>query len=88
MVVTPDIDEALRRMDPYDLDMRNKRLKRAADLSVKHTYLPYELQEKHDPWADSSTFHTCVCSAKAPSRTLTRPFVVAFAFFCPQSRRC
>eukprot|EP01043_Picozoa_sp_COSAG02_P081149 COSAG02_NODE_19663_length_870_cov_2.400778_2_plen_65_part_01 len=55
MVVTPDIDQALRRMDPYDVDMRNKRLKRAADLSVKHTYLPYELQEKHDPWADSST---------------------------------
>lgn len=54
MVVTPDIDTALRRMDPYDVDMRNKRLKRAADLSVKHTYLPYELQEKHDPWADSS----------------------------------
>ena len=27
MVVTPDIDEALRRMDPYELDMRNKRLK-------------------------------------------------------------
>ena len=54
-MVTPDIDEALRRMDPYEVDMRNKRLKRAADLSVKHTYLPYELQEKHDPWADSRT---------------------------------
>ena len=54
MVVTPDVDAALRRMDPYEVDMRNKRLKRAADLSVKHTYLPYELQAKHDPWAESS----------------------------------
>ena len=68
LVVTPDIDAALRRMDPYDVDMRNKRLKRAADLSVKHTYLPYELQEKHDPWADSSAFpHPGVRSSEAPA---------------------
>ena len=54
IVVTSDVDTALRRMDKHDLDMRNKRLKRAADLSLKHTYLPYEMQEQHDPWADSS----------------------------------
>ena len=53
-MVTSDVDTALRRMDKHDLDMRNKRLKRAADLSLKHTYLPYEMQEQHDPWADSS----------------------------------
>ena len=52
-MVTSDVDTALRRMDKHDLDMRNKRLKRAADLSLKHTYLPYEMQEQHDPWADS-----------------------------------
>ena len=52
--MTSDVDTALRRMDKHDLDMRNKRLKRAADLSLKHTYLPYEMQEQHDPWADSS----------------------------------
>ena len=51
--MTSDVDTALRRMDKHDLDMRNKRLKRAADLSLKHTYLPYEMQEQHDPWADS-----------------------------------
>jgi hypothetical protein len=58
IVVTPDVNEALRRMDPYEVDMRNKRLKRAADLGVKHTYLPYELQAAHDPWADSSKLPT------------------------------
>ena len=58
--MTSDVDTALRRMDKHDLDMRNKRLKRAADLSLKHTYLPYEMQEQHDPWADSS--------ARPPSR--------------------
>ena len=52
-MVTSDVDTALRRMDKHDLDMRNKRLKRAADLSLKHTYLPYEMQEQHDPWADA-----------------------------------
>ena len=51
--MTSDVDTALRRMDKHDLDMRNKRLKRAADLSLKHTYLPYEMQEQHDPWADA-----------------------------------
>ena len=25
------------------------------DLSLKHTYLPYEMQEAHDPWADYMT---------------------------------
>lgn len=82
MVVTPDMDAALRRMDKYELDMRNKRLKRAADLSVKHTYLPYELQETHDPWADSST---------SPAAVLSRASAVADRYTGAlelQSRRC
>jgi hypothetical protein len=54
LVVTKDVVETLDRMPKAELDMRNKRLKRAADLSLKHTYLPYDLQEAHDPWADYS----------------------------------
>ena len=50
--MTKDVSEAFDRIPKYEMDMRNKRLKRAADLSLKHTYLPYELQDAHDPWAD------------------------------------
>lgn len=69
--MTPDVNEALRRMDPYDVDMRNKRLKRAADLGVKHTYLPYDLQAANDPWADASAFRTppaCALNARPAQR--------------------
>ena len=40
IVVTSDVGVALNKVDTYELDMRNKRIKRAADLSLKHTYLP------------------------------------------------
>ena len=58
IVVTPDVDTAIRRMeveDPAAVELRNKRLKRAMDLGLKHTYLPAEMQAAHDPWADSMT---------------------------------
>lgn len=30
--------------------MRNRRLKRASDLAMKHEYLPEDVQAMQDPW--------------------------------------
>jgi ubiquinol-cytochrome c reductase subunit 7 len=45
-----DIEEALRRLPIEVVDARNQRLKRAMDLSMKHTSLPIEMQEKQTPF--------------------------------------
>ncbi|KAG6414592.1 hypothetical protein SASPL_121965 [Salvia splendens] len=39
-----DIKEALNRLPKQVVDARNQRLKRAMDLSMKHEYLPEDLQ--------------------------------------------
>lgn len=39
-----DIKEALNRLPREIVDARNQRLKRAMDLSMKHEYLPEDLQ--------------------------------------------
>jgi len=39
-----DIKEALERLPQEVIDARNQRLKRAMDLSMKHEYLPDDLQ--------------------------------------------
>lgn len=39
-----DIKEALARLPREIVDARNQRLKRAMDLSMKHQYLPEDLQ--------------------------------------------
>ena len=39
-----DIKEALDRLPREIVDARNQRLKRAMDLSMKHEYLPQDLQ--------------------------------------------
>lgn len=39
-----DIKEALNRLPREIVDARNQRLKRAIDLSMKHEYLPDDLQ--------------------------------------------
>ncbi|MBA0573534.1 hypothetical protein Golob_000804, partial [Gossypium lobatum] len=39
-----DIKEALNRLPHEIVDARNQRLKRAMDLSMKHEYLPENLQ--------------------------------------------
>eukprot|EP00285_Hemiselmis_virescens_P016031 CAMPEP_0173380508 /NCGR_PEP_ID=MMETSP1356-20130122/3187_1 /TAXON_ID=77927 ORGANISM="Hemiselmis virescens, Strain PCC157" /NCGR_SAMPLE_ID=MMETSP1356 /ASSEMBLY_ACC=CAM_ASM_000847 /LENGTH=104 /DNA_ID=CAMNT_0014334131 /DNA_START=35 /DNA_END=349 /DNA_ORIENTATION=+ len=46
----PDVQVALSRLSPEELSNRNKRLKRAADLSVKHSELSPEAQAKIDVW--------------------------------------
>ncbi|KAH7425942.1 hypothetical protein KP509_11G078500 [Ceratopteris richardii] len=44
-----DVKEALSRLPQSVVDARNQRLKRAMDLSMKHSHLPKELQEKQTP---------------------------------------
>ncbi|CAH8378036.1 unnamed protein product [Eruca vesicaria subsp. sativa] len=45
-----DIKEALNRLPREVVDARNQRLKRAMDLSMKHEYLPEDLQAKQTPF--------------------------------------
>ena len=45
-----DIKEALARLPREVVDARNQRLKRAIDLSMKHEYLPDEMQAQQTPF--------------------------------------
>ncbi len=45
-----DVDEALKRLPQEEVDARTQRLKRAMDLSLKHVYLPKELQAVQTPY--------------------------------------
>ncbi|KAK8918878.1 hypothetical protein KSP39_PZI022037 [Platanthera zijinensis] len=45
-----DIKEALNRLPREIVDARNQRLKRAMDLSMKHQYLPEEMQKLQTPF--------------------------------------
>lgn len=45
-----DVEEALNRLPPEVVDARNQRIKRAMDLSMKHDYLPKELQAVQTPF--------------------------------------
>ncbi|KAJ8430168.1 hypothetical protein Cgig2_028054 [Carnegiea gigantea] len=48
-----DIKEALNRLPREIVDARNQRLKRAIDLSMKHEYLPEDLQLRNSPDDDA-----------------------------------
>ncbi|XP_022730553.1 cytochrome b-c1 complex subunit 7-2 [Durio zibethinus] len=45
-----DIKEALNRLPREIVDARNQHLKRAMDLSMKHEYLPENLQKMQTPF--------------------------------------
>ncbi|KAL1214409.1 Cytochrome b-c1 complex subunit 7-1 [Cardamine amara subsp. amara] len=45
-----DIKEAMNRLPREVVDARNQRLKRAMDLSMKHQYLPNDLQAMQTPF--------------------------------------
>ncbi|ONK65473.1 uncharacterized protein A4U43_C07F37470 [Asparagus officinalis] len=45
-----DIKEALNRLPREIVDARHQRIKRAMDLSMKHEYLPQELQALQTPF--------------------------------------
>lgn len=38
----PDVKEAVKRLSPEDFNLRQFRIKRALDLTMKHTILPKE----------------------------------------------
>ncbi|KAI3433691.1 hypothetical protein D9Q98_003500 [Chlorella vulgaris] len=44
-----DVEEALKRMPQDVVDARNQRLKRAQDISMKHTELPKDMQQLQTP---------------------------------------
>jgi ubiquinol-cytochrome c reductase subunit 7 len=44
-----DVDEALKRLPQAVVDARNQRLKRASDISMKHSELPAEVQAVQKP---------------------------------------
>ena len=44
------MDEALKRLPQDVVDARNQRLRRAADLNMKHSELPKELQQLQTPF--------------------------------------
>ncbi|EYU29236.1 hypothetical protein ABFS82_05G128300 [Erythranthe guttata] len=45
-----DVKEAMNRLPREIVDARNQRLKRAMDLSMKHQYLPDDLQRMQTPF--------------------------------------
>ena len=44
------MDEALKRLPQEVVDARNQRLKRASDISMKHSELPKEVQKLQTPF--------------------------------------
>jgi ubiquinol-cytochrome c reductase subunit 7 len=54
-----DVEEALHRLPKEEVDARNQRLKRGADMSLKRDYLPAELQKLQTPFL----FYIKVCAA-------------------------
>lgn len=46
----PEVKKAISQLSPLDVELRNKRIKRAIDLDVKKTYLPTEIQKEEDVW--------------------------------------
>ena len=59
----PDVKEAVKRLSPEDFNLRQFRIKRALDLTMKHTILPKE------HWTTSE--EVCLCLFE-----LFDPFVV------------
>lgn len=47
-----DVEETLRRLPQEVVDARNQRLRRGVDMSLKHSALPKDLQEKQTPFAE------------------------------------
>ena len=48
--VLQDVKEALNRLPQKEVDLRNQRIKRAIDISQKHTELPEELKKLQTPF--------------------------------------
>ena len=49
LIESADVDKAHAWQDAETMAMRDRRIKRAIDLSMKHTYLPEEVAAVQDP---------------------------------------
>lgn len=49
LVETADLQTALKQLPERTIELRNRRIRRAFDLSMKHEYLP-EAQRNYDPF--------------------------------------
>ena len=68
--------------DQEVVDARNQRLKRAHDISMKHSELPKELQDKQTPYdfyLKARAWAACVCAC----RLCALPAWAACASWCP-----
>lgn len=50
IVENKEVQWALDHAPPHVIEARNRRLRRALDLSYKREYLPEEIQKQQDPW--------------------------------------
>ncbi|RYR05695.1 hypothetical protein Ahy_B06g085527 [Arachis hypogaea] len=65
-----DVKEALNRLPKEVVDARHQRLKRAMDLSMKHEYLPEDLQLRFRRSVGTTvTIYRCNCSCGLPFKT-------------------
>lgn len=67
-MMSQDVKEAMSRLDQTDLDDRNARLKRAMDLSLKHIYLPKDIQAVQTPFLPYITPHLLEVEAENRER--------------------
>ncbi len=75
MAPSQDVDEALKRLPQEAVDARNQRLKRAIDISMKHSELPKELQAVQTPfefYMKASGAACASCAAYAAGVVLLR----------------
>ena len=49
LVETPSVVAAVKQLPDRVVELRNRRIRRAMDLSMKHEYMPKELQD-YDPF--------------------------------------
>lgn len=63
-----DVKHALSKLPDLEMELRNKRLKRALDLSVKQTFLAEHLQKDVDVWNPYLTKRIEVIQAKRLER--------------------
>ena len=82
--LSQDVDEALKRLPQAEVDARNQRLKRAMDLSLKHAYLPKDLQSVQTPYSVYISVSTLTCSCFMLKQWRHAPI----AGLCPQHRCC
>ena len=77
-----DVDEALRRLPQEEVDARTQRLKLAMDLSLKHVYLPKEMQAVQTPY--NSYVMVSASAAQGLCKTCLS-FSLLLPILCPNS---